>query len=184
MHRLGVRRQVKGGAIGMIFDVWPDGRFELRGRLARAVLGRSGVRPAADKREGDGATPLGTWTLRWVLYRPDKVPAPDTALPLAAIGPEDGWCDAPADPAYNRPVALPYPASAERLWRDDGLYDVVVVLGHNDDPPIAGLGSAIFLHLQRADLGPTDGCVALSLADMMALLAQARPGDMVRINPA
>jgi L,D-peptidoglycan transpeptidase YkuD (ErfK/YbiS/YcfS/YnhG family) len=168
----------------MIFDVWPDGRFEMHGRTAPAVLGRGGVLPAGDKREGDGATPAGTWPIRRVLYRPDKGPAPNTALPVSPIGRDDGWCDAPADPAYNRPVALPYPASAERLWRDDALYDLVVILGHNDDPRVAGLGSAIFLHLQRPDLGPTDGCVALSKADMLKFLAQARPGDAVRINAA
>ena len=118
--------------------------------------------------------------LRLLLLAPSLL----TALPLSAITPHDGWCDAPTDPAYNRAVALPYPASAERMWRGDDLYDIVVVLGHNDDPPVAGLGSAIFLHLQRPDLGPTDGCVALSKADMLTFLAQARPGDAVRINAA
>ncbi|MDB5454214.1 MAG: hypothetical protein JWO33_2792 [Caulobacteraceae bacterium] len=168
----------------MIFDVWSDGRFELHGRTVTALLGRGGVKPAADKREGDGATPLGLWPIRGVLYRPDKGPAPDTALPVAPIGHEDGWCDAPDDPAYNHPVALPYPASAERMWRDDGLYDLVVVLGHNDDPPVPGLGSAIFLHLQGPGLGPTEGCIALSRSDMLAFLARAKPGDAVRVSSA
>ena len=166
----------------MIFDVWPDGRFEMGGRRTRAVLGRGGVKAAADKREGDGATPAGTWPIRRVFYRPDKGPRPTTAFPVSPIGPDDGWCDAPDDAAYNRPVGLPYPASAERLWRGDDLYDLLVVLGHNDDPPIAGMGSAIFLHLQRRDLGPTDGCVALSRGDLEAFLALAQPGDAVSIH--
>jgi L,D-peptidoglycan transpeptidase YkuD (ErfK/YbiS/YcfS/YnhG family) len=168
----------------MIFDVWSDGRFELRGRVARAALGKGGVKPAAEKREGDGATPLGVWPIRRVLYRADKGAAPDTALPVAPIGHDDGWCDAPHDPAYNRPVALPYPASAERMWRDDSLYDLVVVLGHNDDPPVAGLGSAIFVHLQGPGQGPTEGCVALARSDMLDFLARARPGDALRISAA
>jgi L,D-peptidoglycan transpeptidase YkuD (ErfK/YbiS/YcfS/YnhG family) len=96
---------------------------------------------------------------------------------------EDGWCDDPADPAYNRHVRLPYPASAERLWRDDGIYDIVVVLGHNDDPPVAGLGSAIFLHIARPDYPPTQGCVAVAREDLEALLAAAEPGDAVEIRP-
>jgi L,D-peptidoglycan transpeptidase YkuD (ErfK/YbiS/YcfS/YnhG family) len=182
MHRDDGRRQVKGGTSGMIFDVWSDGRLALHDRQARAVFGRGGVIPAAEKREGDGATPAGTWPIRRVLFRPDREPAPDTALPASPIGPDDGWCDAPDDPAYNRPVALPYPASAERLWRDDGVYDLLVVLGHNDDPPAPSLGSAIFLHLQRPDLSPTDGCVALDRPGLLTFLAQARPGDAVRIN--
>jgi L,D-peptidoglycan transpeptidase YkuD (ErfK/YbiS/YcfS/YnhG family) len=92
------------------------------------------------------------------------------------------WCDAPDDPAYNRPVTLPYPASAERLWRDDGVYDLIVVLGHNDDPVIAGAGSAIFLHLARPDYAPTQGCVALAAGDLEALLRVARPGDVLVIS--
>ncbi|MBS0333766.1 MAG: hypothetical protein JSS35_13440, partial [Proteobacteria bacterium] len=115
------------------------------GRRVRCALGKGGVTPAAEKREGDGASPLGTWTIRRLLYRPDKGPAPATGLPAAAIAPDDGWCDAPDDPAYNQPVKTPYAASHEKLWRDDGLYDLVLVLGYNDAPAVAGKGSAIFL---------------------------------------
>lgn len=166
----------------MIFDVWAEGRMDIGGRMTRAVLGKGGCKPAADKREGDGATPLGTWPIRAVLYRPDKGAPPRTDLPSAAIEPGDGWCDAPADPAYNRPVALPYPASAESLWRDDDLYDLVVILGHNDQPVVPNLGSCIFVHLRRPDLGPTEGCVALSRRDLEDFLDLARPGDMLRIQ--
>ncbi|HEX7760428.1 MAG TPA: L,D-transpeptidase family protein, partial [Caulobacteraceae bacterium] len=102
----------------------------------------------------------------------------------APIAPSDGWCDAPADPAYNRPVTLPYPASAEHLWREDHVYDLIVVLGHNDDPPVAGMGSAIFLHLARPDYAPTEGCVALSRPDLERVLAMARPGDALTIRAA
>jgi L,D-peptidoglycan transpeptidase YkuD (ErfK/YbiS/YcfS/YnhG family) len=166
----------------MIFEVFADGRFEMPDGEARCVLGRGGAKPAADKREGDGATPLGTWPIRRVLYRPDKGPAPQTTLPTSPISPTDGWCDASDDPAYNRPVQLPYPASAERMWRGDALYDLVVVLGHNDDPVVAGMGSAIFVHIARHDGAPTEGCVALGREDLEAFLRQAKPGDMVRIS--
>lgn len=149
------------------------------GRRACA-LGRGGVRP--DKREGDGATPTGRFPLRRVLYRPDRGPAPATVLPCAAIDPGDGWCDDPADPAYNRPVRLPHPARHERMWRDDALYDLVIVIGHNDDPPVAGLGSAVFVHLARPDWGPTEGCVALARADLLELLAMAAPGDTLVVR--
>jgi len=144
------------------------------------ALGKGGVRP--DKREGDGATPTGRFPLRRALYRPDRGPAPATALPCAAIAPGDGWCDDPADPAYNRPVRLPHPARHERMWRDDALYDLVIVIGHNDDPPVAGLGSAVFVHLARPDWGPTEGCVALARADLLELLAAAAPGDSLVIR--
>jgi L,D-peptidoglycan transpeptidase YkuD (ErfK/YbiS/YcfS/YnhG family) len=163
------------GEDGIGRAAWPGGE-------ARAALGKGGLKPAIDKREGDGASPIGVWLLRRVLYRPDKAPPPRTALPVEAIAPDDGWCDTPLDPAYNRPVKLPHKTSAERMWRDDDVYDLVVVLGHNDDPVIPGAGSAIFLHLARPDYAPTEGCVALARADLEALLAQARPGDALEIR--
>lgn len=166
----------------MIFVATSDGWLDLGDRRVRCALGPAGVVPAAQKREGDGASPAGVWPMRRVLYRPDRAPAPSTGLPVAAVSPDDGWCDAPGDPAYNRPVRLPYPASAERLWRDDGLYDLIVILGHNDDPPAPGMGSAIFLHVAWPDYAPTEGCVAVAREDLVDLLAKAAPGDALEIS--
>ena len=165
----------------MMFTAMSDGSFHLNGRATRCALGKTGVIEAKLKREGDGKSPLGVWTIRRVLYRPDKGERPKTQLPTRALERDDGWCDAPGDPAYNRPVTLPYPASAERLWRDDHCYDLVGVLAHNDDPPIPGRGSAIFLHLARDGYPGTEGCVALARDDLEALLATARPGDAIEI---
>lgn len=148
--------------------------------LVPCALGRSGI--AVTKREGDGATPAGTWPLRHVLYRPDRVVRPLTGLPIFGLAVDDGWCDSPDDPCYNRPVKLPYSASAEALWRDDHLYDLVVVIGYNDDPPVAGRGSAIFLHLATDDFGPTAGCLAVGRADMLRLLPCLGPGTVVQIG--
>jgi L,D-peptidoglycan transpeptidase YkuD (ErfK/YbiS/YcfS/YnhG family) len=153
--------------------LWPGGTLP-------CLVGRGGIR--ADKREGDGATPAGLFPLRRVLWRADRLPPPATALAVQPIRRSDGWCDDPADAAYNRPVTLPYPARHERLWRDDRLYDVIVVLGHNDDPVVAGAGSAVFLHLAAADRRPTAGCIALALPDLLGLLAFCRPGDALRID--
>ena len=137
----------------------------------RCALGKGGVRSA--KCDGDGATPVGAFVMRRVLYRADRGAAPATRLPIAAIAADDGWCDDPADATYNRPVKLPYKARAERLWRADRLYDLVVVLGHNDNPPVAGAGSAIFLHVAAPDYAPTEGCVALAADDLRRVLAEA-----------
>ncbi len=168
----------------MIFTAMSDGRFDLGGRWTNCALGKGGVKPAADKREGDGASPLGVWPIRRVYWRPDRGVAPLTELPVMPMAQDDGWCDAPGDPAYNRPVKLPYPASAETLWREDELYDLMVVLGHNDDPPVSPLGSAIFLHLARPDYAPTEGCVALIREDLVELLSKAGTGDSVAIERA
>ena len=154
---------------------------EWDGRRLRCAVGRGGI--ARDKREGDGATPAGRFAFRRVLYRPDRLnPPPATALARAALTPEDGWCDDPSDPAYNHPVRLPCAPRHEILWRDDGLYDVIVVLGHNDAPPVPGLGSAVFLHVAAPDFAPTEGCVALALDDLLGVLRDAVPGDGIRVS--
>ncbi|MFQ5972449.1 MAG: L,D-transpeptidase [Alphaproteobacteria bacterium] len=139
-------------------------------RRMRCALGRGGVR--REKVEGDGATPVGRFAILKVLYRPDRLARPSTTLPCSAIREIDGWCDAPADANYNRAVALPYRASAERLWRVDGLYDLLGVMSYND-PPIPGRGSAIFLHVAASGYAATEGCVALALGDLLAVLADA-----------
>lgn len=160
--------------------VTPNGTLSYPDKTVRCALGRGGVSGA--KTEGDGATPVGCYPLRRVLYRPDRVKPPETGLPMSALTPSDGWCDAPDDNCYNRPVTLPYPASAEALWREDGLYDLIVVLGHNDDPPVPGAGSAIFLHVARADYGPTEGCVAVARADLGEMLKRCRTGDRLCVR--
>jgi L,D-peptidoglycan transpeptidase YkuD (ErfK/YbiS/YcfS/YnhG family) len=165
------------------FVAHPDGRFEFGDRIFRCAMGPKGVVPAGQKREGDGASPIGIWPIRRVLFRPD-VGAPTTQLPSQPIAPDDGWCDDPEDPAYNRPIKLPYRASFEKMWRDDHIYDLVAVLGHNDDPPKPYFGSCIFLHLARDDYSPTQGCVALARPDLEAVLRDAKPGDALEIAAA
>ena len=167
----------------MIFRANSRGLFQAGDRLVSCAIGRRGLASAQDKREGDGISPIGVWPLRSLLYRPDRGEVPQTALPRRAITPQDGWCDDPGHPDYNRLITLPFAASHEILWREDGLYDLVVVLGHNDDPPVAPLGSAIFLHLAKPDYAPTEGCIALARPDLEAVLALARPGDALEIGP-
>jgi L,D-peptidoglycan transpeptidase YkuD (ErfK/YbiS/YcfS/YnhG family) len=161
-----------GGVTGWL--AWPGGG-------AACVFGRSGVSAAETKTEGDGATPLGAWPLREVFYRPDRLSRPDTRLPATALTPAMGWCDDPASPLYNQRVALPFAASHEMLWREDGVYDLIVPLGYNDDPVRPGAGSAIFLHLKRTDGAPTQGCVATDRDALLALLRVAKPGDALTI---
>ena len=150
------------------------------GRRMRCALGRAGI--STRKREGDGATPAGAWPMRRLLYRPDRLAPPVTRLPTIPLSLTDGWCDDPNDPNYNRPVTLPYAASAEALWRKDNVYDLIVPLGYNDDSIVPGLGSAIFLHLAKPNFAPTEGCIALSLADLVAILGSADGGSRVVVH--
>jgi L,D-peptidoglycan transpeptidase YkuD (ErfK/YbiS/YcfS/YnhG family) len=152
------------------FLSWP-------GRRVRCAIGRSGIR--ADKREGDGATPAGRFALREAMYRPDRLAPPPTRLALRPLAETDGWCDDPADAAYNRLVRLPHPARCEALWREDVLYDLLIVVGYNDDPVEPERGSAIFIHVAKPGYAATEGCVALALPDLLDLAAVAAPGDVL-----
>ena len=143
------------------------------------ALGRGGR--SWTKREGDGATPSGAWRPLAVLYRADRAGRPRTALPVRRLRPDDGWCDAVGDRNYNRHVHHPYPASAERLWRSDGVYDVIVVLDHNTRPRVQRAGSAIFMHLARPHFPPTEGCIALTRRDLLLLLSRLGPRMRIAI---
>lgn len=134
----------------------------------RAALGRSGI--TSRKREGDGATPRAAMRLISAFRRGDRPGAVKTALPVQRIRKDMLWCDAPGHPAYNRPVRAPFAASHERLARNDRLYDVCIVMDWNITTRRRGGGSAIFFHIAREDYAPTEGCVALSPADMRRLL--------------
>lgn len=146
----------------------PYARLHCGHKVMRAVIGRNGL--TTRKQEGDLCTPVGTFALRQVYFRADRLPAPRTSLPLAALSPHDGWCDDPHSPLYNQLVRLPCPDRHEELWKADSIYDLIVVIGYNDDPARPGAGSAIFMHLQRPNLSPTEGCVALEKADLLHVL--------------
>ena len=157
------------------------GRLSWPGGAATAACGRAGVR--MDKREGDGASPEGRFVLSPGFYRADRIALPPTHLAMTALRPSDGWVDDPADPRYNRLVSLPYPAHHEEMWRLDGLYDLVVPIGYNTDPPLPGRGSAIFLHVARPDFAATEGCIAVARDTLAGLLGLLGPGSMITIRP-
>jgi L,D-peptidoglycan transpeptidase YkuD (ErfK/YbiS/YcfS/YnhG family) len=143
-------------------------------------LGRGGIR--ANKREGDGGTPRGTFQPLRLWWRADRHPRPRTLLPIRPIDPQDAWCEDPSHRHYNQPVRLDRDHAGDRLWRDDHLYDFVVELDHNTSPRIAGRGSAVFLHLARNNFSATAGCVAMTRASMLRLLARLGPSTRVVIE--
>ncbi len=148
-------------------------------RRWRCTVGEGGVRE--DKVEGDAATPAGEYPLRRLYFRNDRLVLPKVRLPARPISEHDGWCDDPRSATYNRLVHVPNDWSAEKMWREDGLYDLVVVVGYNDDPPEGEWGSAIFLHIAREDYAPTKGCVAFSQADLLELVPLLGPTTKLRI---
>lgn len=156
-----------------------QGLLSAAGTVFACALGRGGV--TAFKREGDGGTPLGPLKVLWGYRRPGRGFPPPSRLPILPAAPWLGWCDAPGDRNYNRPVRLPYAASCETMQRADRLYDVVLVLDWNMRPAIRGRGSAIFLHVARPGYTPTEGCIAVSPATMRRLLPLLRAGSVVRV---
>ncbi len=144
------------------------------------ALGRSGT--TRQKCEGDGRTVLGKFGLIQAFYRQDRMRRPNTLLPLTPLRPHDGWCDAPNDRRYNHKVLLPYQTSHETMWREDGLYDIVVDLAINRRPVVKGRGSALFLHMARPNYEPTAGCIAVAPRHMARLLALIGPKTKIEIK--
>jgi L,D-peptidoglycan transpeptidase YkuD (ErfK/YbiS/YcfS/YnhG family) len=143
------------------------------------ALGRGGVR--ANKREGDGGTPMGVFRPVRVWWRADRHTRPATQLPVRRIRPDDGWCEDPGDRHYNRPVRVPADSKADRLTRSDPLYDFIVEIDHNTRPRVAGRGSAVFIHVARDGFAPTAGCVALTMPALRRLIERLGPHTRIDI---
>ena len=150
------------------------------GKRYRCAIGKGGF--SNDKKEGDGCTPLGTFALRECWFRLDRLPRPETILPLKVICESDGWSDDPKSAEYNKHIKRPYSHSHEQLWRSDHVYDLVIPLGYNDDPVVAGKGSAIFLHVVKDNYAPTEGCVALALEDLLEVLLHLEAQTYIKIE--
>jgi L,D-peptidoglycan transpeptidase YkuD (ErfK/YbiS/YcfS/YnhG family) len=150
------------------------------GQTIPVALARGGIK--ADKREGDGGTPMGKFRPVRLWWRADRHPRPATFLPVRAIGPEDAWCEDPSDRHYNQPVRLNAKDGCDRLRRDDHLYDFIIEINHNTHPRIAGRGSAVFLHLARPNFSPTSGCVSMTKAAMLRLLKRLGPKTRIVIG--
>lgn len=148
-------------------------------RLACAV-GRGGITRA--KREGDGATPAGSWHVAGLFYRPDRLAASAVPPWAAPIGPRDLWSDDPRDPQYNHQVRAPHRFGHECLRRADPLYDLVLFSDWNWPHAVPGKGSAIFIHRWRGPRHPTAGCLAFAPHDLLALAWQMPPGSRVVVR--
>jgi len=144
------------------------------------ALGRGGLTHM--KREGDGATPVGRFQILRGYYRADREHICASGVEFGRITSDQGWCDAPGDRNYNRPVKLPYPGFHEKMWRRDNLYDFCLVLDQNYSKRMRGLGSAIFFHLATDEYRPTEGCVAIKKSDMRWLLGQIGAGTNLVIE--
>ena len=170
-------RPGRGVAADLIVGPW-GGRF--LGRRFPCSIGRNGM--VALKREGDLGTPVGSYRLLWLYWRPDRLQRPACAMPTCPLGPRQGWAETPEDPAYNRPIRHPHPWPADRMRRGDPLYDVCVVTDQNWEA-VPGAGSAIFMHAWRKPRHPTAGCIAFRRKDLLWILKRWTDRSRLRILP-
>ena len=135
----------------------------------KCSIGKSGF--SKNKKEGDGCTPVGTFYIENVYYRADKIKSLETNINKVKIKKIDGWCDDPSQKEYNQLIHFPYDFSAEELYREDSVYNIVCVLNYNTNPVKPGIGSAIFIHVAKEGYKPTEGCIALKQEDLIFLLS-------------
>lgn len=171
LHRIVVRHRAGNPRQGWLIAA---------GRAVPVALGRGGIK--ANKREGDGGTPRGSFRLKRLWWRSERHTRPPTLLPSRRIENDDGWCEDPASRHYNQPVKVPPGATADRLARADHLYDFIIELDHNTRPRIAGRGSAVFLHAARPQFAPTAGCVALDIRALRKLIGRLGPRTRIVVE--
>ena len=140
----------------------------------QCAIGKNGT--TEKKIEGDGYTPVGTYLIKEVFYRSDRINLPNISFPKTAIESNFGWCDDINSKEYNKLIKFPFKESAERLFRSDNIYDIICVIDYNLNPIIKNKGSAIFLHIARDNYSGTQGCVAISEKNLVLLLT------MININ--
>lgn len=173
--------------ITVVWDGEPNswqGTLIYLGRTMKCSVGSHGV--SSNKTEGDGSTPAGSYLLRRAFFRSDKIDIKDklypTFLNMSVTHPDYGWIDDPTSSEYNTFTTLPVNVSHENLFlTDSNAYDLMAVVGYNDDPPIPYLGSAIFFHVTDT-YGPTAGCIALSLSDLEWVLERVTPDTYMIIS--
>ena len=143
------------------------------------ALGKGGVKKKT--KEGDNITPKGTFKIIRIYYRPDKIKKFKTLVKKIKIKKNMGWCDDPTSHFYNKQIKLPTNLRHEKLYRNDNLYDLIVVLNYNTDPIIKNKGSAIFLHIAKKNLNKTRGCVAIKKENLIYLLSKIKKNTQIKI---
>ena len=136
----------------------------------RCSIGKRGI--TSNKKEGDSKTPKGSFLLKSIFYRKDKIYNLRSSLRKKIITKDMGWCDDVSSIHYNKLIRFPFSHGAEKLWLRDRIYDVIIIINYNLKPVIKNKGSAIFLHMAKKNYSPTKGCIAISKRDMLLLIGK------------
>ena len=157
-----------------------NNNFKFNIKEFQCSIGKNGF--TSNKIEGDGCTPNGIYKFKEVFYREDKIKHPSFLIKSKTIKKISGWCDDINSDLYNKYIEFPFEFSAECLFRDDDLYDIIYVIDYNSDPTIKNKGSAIFLHVAKSDYSPTEGCIALKKEDLIEISRDMKSDTRIIIN--
>ena len=146
----------------------------------RCALGKGGIKQK--EKEGDFITPKGKFKLIKIYYRSDRVKKINSPLKKIKISKNMGWCDDVSSKHYNRLIKINKKISHEKLYRNDNVYDILVVLNYNLNPIIRGKGSAIFLHVTKKKYKKTQGCIALKKKELLFLISKIKKNTQIRIG--
>ena len=152
----------------------------VEGRQIRCAIGLNGL--TRDKQEGDLSTPIGTFHFNKIYYRADKLGNKKFIINSSIINKNDGWCDDQKSDLYNQYIQFPFQESAEHLYRDDHIYDIVCVLNYNTSPIIPGRGSAIFLHIAKPGFLGTEGCIAVEREALIEITTSLNADSTIEVK--
>jgi len=157
-----------------------SGYLKYKNLKFQCALGKAGIKNK--KMEGDNITPKGIFEIIKIYYRADKIKDIRTSIKKIKIKKDMGWCDDPNSRFYNKQIKLPTKLGHEKLFRNDDLYDLILVLNYNINPIIKNKGSAIFLHVATKNLDNTKGCIAILKKDLIALLAKIKKNTKIKVS--
>ena len=146
----------------------------------KCAIGKKGIK--SKKREGDLTTPKGTFKIKSIFFRKDRIKRLKSKIKLKQIRKDMGWCDDPKSKKYNKLIKIPFKGSAEKLYRKDNTYDIILVLNYNINPIRKGKGSAIFIHVARKNYRNTLGCIAVSKRNLKKIIKKINKSTIVNIN--
>ena len=151
-----------------------------KGYKLKCSIGKSGV--TQSKKEGDLTTPKGLFGLGLLYYRKDKIKLLKCKIKKRVIKKSMGWCDDSKSKKYNQEISFPFKYGAEKLYREDKIYDIFINIKYNQFPIVKGKGSAIFLHLSNKKYKPTSGCVGIQKKDFLKILPLINKNTKISIN--
>ena len=157
-----------------------DNHLFIKEEKLQCAIGLNGL--TENKREGDLSTPVGTFRFDRIYYRADRLGNLKFIMNSSIINKHDGWCDDQKSDLYNQHIQFPFQGSAEHLYRDDHIYDIICVLNYNTSPIIPGRGSAIFLHIANPDFSGTEGCIAIEREALINTSTNLTADSTIRIE--